>query len=90
MNAEPKSLDEIEVDRLLGDRALVKLDALQKIGGPSRPTIHRAARAGLIRIIKIGKSSNLSRATAKRILLEGLPHIGFVYGKKGDEPPEAA
>jgi hypothetical protein len=85
MDSEPKSPDEIEVDRLLGDRALIKLDDLQPMGGPSRPTLHRAFRDGMIRIIKVGKSSAISRATAKRILLEGLPPIEFAYGKQGEK-----
>jgi hypothetical protein len=83
MDSEPKSPDEIEIDRLLGDRALIKLGALQPLGGPSRPTLHRAGRAGLIEILKIGKLSGISRSTAKRILLKGLPPIEFAYGKQG-------
>jgi hypothetical protein len=75
--------DEIEVDQLLGARALIKLDALQAMGGPSRPTLHRAFRGGLIQIVKVGKSSAISRATAKEILLRGLPPITFQYGKAG-------
>jgi hypothetical protein len=94
VDSEPKSPDEIEVDRLLGDRALIKLDDLQAMGGPSRPTLHRAFHSGLIKLIKVGKSSAISRATAKRILLEGLPPIEFVYGKQAKNRkranPEAA
>jgi hypothetical protein len=84
MDSELKSPDEIEVDRLLGDRALIKLDDLLPMGGPSRPTLHRAAHDGLIRLIKVGKSSAITRATAKRILLEGLPPITFTYGKQAE------
>jgi hypothetical protein len=83
MDSQPKTPDEIEVDRLLGDRALVKLDALQPMGGPSRPTLHRAQRAGMIEFVKNGRSSDLTRATAKRILLKGLGPIPFAYGKQG-------
>jgi hypothetical protein len=83
MDSEPKSPDEIEVDRLLGDRALFKLDALQALGGPSRPTLQRAARAGLIKLVKNGDSSDLTRSTVKRILLEGLGPIRFAYGAQG-------
>jgi hypothetical protein len=89
MASEPKTPDEIEVDRLLGDRALIKLNALQPLGGPSAPTLHRAQHAGLIKIIKVGKSAGISRATAKRILLEGLPPIEFVYGKQGAKKKRA-
>jgi hypothetical protein len=83
MSSEPKPPDEIEVDQLLGDRALIKLDALQALGGPSRPTLHRAIRGGLIKLVKVGKSSAISRTTAKEILLRGLPPITFQYGKAG-------
>jgi hypothetical protein len=55
MDSEPKTPDEIEIDRLLGDRALIKLDDLQPMGGPSRPTLHRAFHSGIIKIIKVGK-----------------------------------
>jgi hypothetical protein len=65
------------------------LNALQPLGGPSRPTLQRAAREGLIKLIKNGDSSAISRATAKRILLEGLGPITFVYGKKAEKKREA-
>ena len=82
MDSEPKSPDEIEVDRLLGNLALVKLSALQSMGGPSQPTLYRAQREGLIKFVKNGKNNALTRATAKRILLEGLGEVSFVYGKQ--------
>jgi hypothetical protein len=82
MDSEPKSPDEIEVDRLLGNLALVKLSALQPLGGPSLPTLYRAQREGLIKIVKNGRNNAITRATAKRILLEGLREVSFVYGKQ--------
>ena len=90
MDSEPKSPDEVEVDRLLGDRALIKLNDLQPLGGPSRQKLHRAIHSGLIKLIKVGKSSAISRATAKRILLEGLPPIEFVYGKQAEKKKKGA
>jgi hypothetical protein len=82
MESEPKSPDEIEVDRLLGNLALVKLSALKPMGGPSEPTLYRARREGKIKFVKNGKNNALTRATAKRILLEGLGEVSFKYGKQ--------
>jgi hypothetical protein len=82
MDSEPKSQDEIEVDRLLGNLALVKLSALRPLGGPSLPTLYRAQREGLIKIVKNGRNNTITRATAKRILIEGLGEVSFVYGKQ--------
>ena len=84
MDSEPKSPDEVEVDRLLGNLALVKLSALQPLGGPSLPTLYRAQREGLIKIVKNGRNNAITRATAKRILLEGLGIVSFVYGKQAE------
>jgi hypothetical protein len=81
MDPEAKTRDEIEVDRLLGDRALIKLDALRELGGPSPQTLYRAAREGLIKIVKNGHNSAMTRATAKRILIDGLGPVTFTYGK---------
>lgn len=83
MDSPSENSAEAEVDRLLGNKALVKLDALQPLGGPSRPTLQRAAKAGLIELVKNGSSSDMTRATAKHILLRGLGPIPFTYGKQG-------
>jgi hypothetical protein len=80
---KPKSPDEDEVDRLLGKRALFKMSEVRAMGGPSPPTLYRAAREGLIELVKNGSSSDLTRGTVKRILLEGLGPIPFLYGKEG-------
>jgi hypothetical protein len=77
--------DVAEFDWLLGDKALVKLTEVHRLGGPSVPTLHRAARAGLIKFVKNGSSTDLTRATAKHILLEGLGPIPFLYGKQGEK-----
>ena len=82
--------DEAEVERLLGERAIIKLDALQPMGGPSRPTMQRAAACGMIKLIHNGSSSGISRATAKHILLHGLGPIPFVYGKQGQSRKKIA
>ena len=82
---QPESPDETEVDRLLGKRALFKMAEVRAMGGPSVPTLHRAARAGLIKVVRNGSSSDLTRATVKRILLEGLGPISFLYGKGGEK-----
>jgi hypothetical protein len=37
-DSDPRAADEAEVDRLLGDRALIKLSAMQALGGPSPPS----------------------------------------------------
>jgi hypothetical protein len=83
MDSPLENSAEAEVDRLLGDKALIKLDALQPLGGPSRPTLQRAAKAGMIELVHNGSSSNMTRATAKHILLRGLGPIPFLYGKQG-------
>ena len=56
-----------------------------EMGGPSVPTQQRAAREGLIKVIKNGASADLTRATVKRILTEGLGPIPFLYGKQGEK-----
>jgi hypothetical protein len=84
MDSEPKTPDEIEVDRLLGNLALIKLSALQPMGGPSEPTLYRAECEGLIKFVRNGRINSLTRATAKRILLHGLGPVSFLYGKKGE------
>ena len=58
------------------------------MGGPSAQMLHRARRAGMITFVKSGASSGISRATVKRIFLEGLGPISFLYGK-GDEKKSA-
>jgi hypothetical protein len=83
MDSELKTLDEIEVDSLLGKKALFRLNELQPMGGPSEPTLWRARREGLIEFVRNGKINSLTRATAKRILLYGIGPVSFLYGKKG-------
>jgi hypothetical protein len=73
---------EAELDRILGDRVLFKLKSLQKFGGPSVQTLYRAARLGIIELVKNGSSTDLTRETTKRILLKGLGPVPFVYGKQ--------
>jgi hypothetical protein len=84
MDPEPKTLDEIEVDRLLGKKALFRLSELQPMGGPSEPTLWRAWREGLIEFVRNGKVNSLTRATTKHILLCGIGPVSFLYGKKGE------
>ena len=84
MDSEPKTPDEIEIDQLLGKKALFRLNELQPMGGPSEPTLWRAWREGLIELVRNGKINTLTRATTKRILLEGLGPVSFLYGKKGE------
>jgi hypothetical protein len=80
---EPDSPDEEEVERLLGKRALFKMREVTEMGGPSVPTQQRAARQGLIRVVRNGASADLTRATVKQILTKGLGPISFLYGKEG-------
>jgi hypothetical protein len=70
-----------DIDRILGDCALFPLD-LRPYGGPSPPTLYRARRAGMIETVTSGNRTRLTRATAKRILLEGLAPVRFFYGKQ--------
>jgi hypothetical protein len=81
----PNSRDEDEVDRLLGKRALFKMAEIQEMGGPSVQTQQRARRQGLLRAVKNGANSDIPRAEAKRIFLEGLGPISFLYGKGGEK-----
>jgi hypothetical protein len=64
-----------DLDRLLGDKLLFNLGAPQALGGPSKPSIYRARKAGLIEFVKNGNRSMLTRATMKKILIEGLGPI---------------
>ena len=76
-----KSPEEVEVDRLLGDRALFDISDAQVFGGPSPPVLYRAWRGGMIELVRTGGRTKLSRATMKRILLEGLGRVDFYYSK---------
>jgi hypothetical protein len=64
-----------DIDALLGDKALFTLDEPAKYGGPSRPTLFRARKAGILPVVKNGSLTRITRATMKRILVEGLGHI---------------
>jgi hypothetical protein len=74
-----KSPEEVEIDRVLGDRALFDVTDPQKFGGPSPPVIYRARRAGMIELVDVGGRTKISRATMKRLLLEGLGRVDFYY-----------
>jgi hypothetical protein len=71
-----------DVDRILGDKLLFEIKDPQKYGGPSPPTIYRAARAGKVELVKNGESTRLTRATMKRLLIAGIGPVPFTYGKK--------
>jgi hypothetical protein len=66
---------ETDIDRLLGKKALFNMRELKPLGGPSSPTLYRARRAGIIETVQNGGRTTLTRATVKRILLEGLGSI---------------
>ena len=51
------------MDRLLGKRALFKMAEVHAMGGPSPPTLYRAAREGLIELVNNGSSSDLTART---------------------------
>jgi hypothetical protein len=87
---KPTTPDEDEVDRLLGRRALFKMREVTEMGGPSPPTLYRAAREGLITFVKNGSSSDLTRATVKKILLQGLGPIPFLYGESEKKTRKSA
>ena len=74
-----KSPEEAEIDRLLGDRALFDITDAKMFGGPSPPVIFRARRAGMIELVEVGGRTKISRATMKRLLLEGLGRVDFYY-----------
>jgi hypothetical protein len=80
-----RSLEEEEIDRILGSRLLFDVTEPQEFGGPSPPVIYRAERAGMIELIRTGGRTKLTRATMKRIALEGLGPVRFLYGKQGEK-----
>ena len=80
---KPENADEAEVDHLLGKRALFKMREVTDMGGPSVPTLQRAARQGKFEVVRNGVSADLTRATVKLILTKGLGPISFLYGKEG-------
>ena len=82
---KPKSPKEEELDALLGPKALFKMSEVTEWGGPSVPTLQRARRQGLLEVVKNGASTDLPRAEVKRIFLEGLGPISFLYGKGGEK-----
>jgi hypothetical protein len=71
--AQPTLKDDI--DTILGDRALFSLEDPRKYGGPSKPTLHRAIRAGVLPVVKNGRLTRLTRETMKKILTEGIGRI---------------
>jgi hypothetical protein len=71
----PGGEEEALLERLLGDKALFDIRAPQTFGGPSPPTLYRALGAGLLDVVKNGNRTSLTRATMKRILLQGLGPI---------------
>ena len=77
--ASVKSVEEEEIDRLLGDRALFDITDAQKFGGPSPPVVFRARRAGMIELVDVGGRTKISRATMKRLLLKGRGRVDFYY-----------
>jgi hypothetical protein len=82
---QPRSPKEEELDRLLGPKALFKMSEVTAMGAPSVPTQQRARRQGLLKVVKNGASTDLPRAEVKRIFLEGLGPISFLYGKEGEK-----
>jgi hypothetical protein len=78
-----KSAEEQDVERLLGDRVLFDMSDPQKFGGPSTAVIYRARRAGMIGTVNSSGRTKLTRATMKKILLEGLSVVRFQYEKTG-------
>ena len=80
---KPKSLTEEALDALLGPKALFKMAEVTERGGPSVPTLLRARRQGLLKVVKNGAGTDIPRAEVKRIFLEGLGPISFLYGKEG-------
>ena len=81
----PRSRDEEELDRLFGKKAAFKMAEIEEMGGPSVQMQHRARRQGLLKVVKNGANSDIPRAEAKRIFLEGLGPISFLYGKGGEK-----
>jgi hypothetical protein len=79
---------EKEVDELLGPRALIPIGDMQRYGGPSPQTLHRAERAGKIELVRNGQRTSLTRALAKFILIDGLGPIDFLYGQQGERKRE--
>ena len=65
MDDEVKKRDEAEVDRVLGNLAIIKVSDMQKFGGPGAATLYRARRAGMIEFVKNGRLSGLRRGVAK-------------------------
>ena len=59
---KPESADEAEVERLLGKRALFKMREVTEMGGPSVPTLQRAARQGKIEVVRNGVKRRPHRA----------------------------
>jgi hypothetical protein len=85
-----KSPEEVEIDRILGDRALFDVTDPQKFGGPSPPVIYRARRAGMIELVDVGGRTKLSRATMKRLLLKGLGRVDFYYANSKPKGAKSA
>jgi hypothetical protein len=66
---------EAEIDRLLGDKLLFGMTAPQAFGGPSPATLYRAVRANIFPVVRNGGRTQITRATMKKILLEGVGYI---------------
>ena len=62
----------------------------QEFGGPSPSVVYRAARCGMIELTRIGGNTKIPRSEMKRILLDGLGRVPFVYEKGKTSSEEAA
>jgi hypothetical protein len=64
-----------DLDRLLGDNALFKLNEASRKLRVSMPTLYRAMRAGRVPYVMNGSRRALTRPVMKRLLREGIGRI---------------
>jgi excisionase family DNA binding protein len=67
--------DAADLDRILGDDALFRLNEVSRKLRISMPTLYRGMRMGRIPFVRVGSRRALTRPVLKRLLREGMGQI---------------
>jgi hypothetical protein len=71
----PDEEAEEDLNRILGDKALFKLNEVSRTLRVSMPTLYRGMRTGRIPFVWVGSRRALTRPVLKRLLREGIGPI---------------
>jgi hypothetical protein len=73
--ASTRAEENADLDRILGDHALFKLNEVSKKLRISMPTLYRAMRSGRVPYVMNGGRRALTRPVMKRLLREGVGQL---------------